>query len=100
MGKFDLVGFISAFIAQVEQFPWLAQKLIGGIMILVGILGLILPILPGWLLILPGLSILHPPFRTSLVNFEREKKVLKRFKVGLKAIQTMKLNRLCAVFVF
>jgi hypothetical protein len=98
--KFDLLVFLTNFIAMVEQMPWLAQKLIGGLMILIGLAGLILPVLPGWLLILPGLSILHPPFRTGLVAFEKSKKLLKRLKVGTQAIKTWRLNRLKPVFDF
>jgi UPF0716 family protein affecting phage T7 exclusion len=98
--KFDLLVFLTDFIAAVEQMPWLAQKLIGGLMILVGIAGLILPILPGWLLILPGLSILHPPFRAGLVAFEKSKKLMKRLKVGTQAIKTWRLQRLKPVFDF
>jgi hypothetical protein len=100
MPKFDFVAFFNSFIAQVEQFPWLAQKLIGGLMIIVGLLGLILPIIPGWVFILPGLGIIHPPFRTKLVSFEKEKKLCKRVKVGFTAIKTMKFNRLRVVVAF
>lgn len=45
-------------------------KILGGIaLILIGIVGLIMPIMPGWVFIIPGMALLadyFPPFRRLL----------------------------------
>ena len=37
--------------------------LIGTLLVLIGIAGLVLPVLPGWLLIIAGLAVLRTEFR-------------------------------------
>lgn len=52
--------------------PW--KRILGVIIILVGIAGLVLPILPGWLLIFIGLEL----FGLELVFFDKIKACAKR----------------------
>jgi uncharacterized membrane protein YbaN (DUF454 family) len=60
-------------------------RIIGGILlVLIGIVGLILPIMPGWVFIIPGLMLLadyFPPIR-RLLDWAREK--LEENKVRLR----------------
>jgi uncharacterized membrane protein YbaN (DUF454 family) len=53
-----------------------AARILGGIgLVLIGILGLMLPIMPGWLFIIPGLMVLadyFPPIR-RLLNWAEQK---------------------------
>ena len=39
-----------------------ARAVLGSLLILIGIAGLFLPVLPGWLLIIPGLTVLARDF--------------------------------------
>ena len=98
--KFDLMVFVNDLLIQIEKYPWFAQKLIGTVLVAIGLLGLILPLLPGWIFILPGVSILHPPLKVAMVEFEKTKRIFKRFRVGSKALQTFKFKRLKPVFDF
>jgi hypothetical protein len=36
----------------------IAVTIVGGLLVLIGIVGLVLPIMPGWILIIPGLALL------------------------------------------
>jgi hypothetical protein len=98
--KFDLMVFVNDLLVQIEKYPWFAQKAIGTLLVVIGLLGLVLPLLPGWLFILPGVSILHPPLKVAMVQFEKTKKIFKRFRVGTQALKTFRLNRLKPVFDF
>ena len=40
-----------------------AVGLLGTLLVLIGIAGLVLPVLPGWLLIIAGLAVLRTEFR-------------------------------------
>jgi hypothetical protein len=98
--KFDLMVFVNDLLVQIEKYPWFAQKAIGTILIVIGLLGLILPILPGWLFILPGVSILHPPLKVAMLQFEKTKKIFKRLRVGTQALKTLRFKRLKPVLDF
>ena len=41
-------------------FSQLIRILLGIIIVTIGVLGLVLPIMPGWLFILPGLVLINP----------------------------------------
>ena len=48
--------------------------MVGYILILIGILGIILPILPGWALIIPGLGMISPEFAEGFGKIFRRHK--------------------------
>lgn len=52
--------------------------IIGVISILIGIIGLVLPILPGWVLIFAGIYLLSPEHGKAIVNWLEEK--IKRYR--------------------
>jgi uncharacterized protein YqgC (DUF456 family) len=56
------------------------RKFVGVILLLIGLAGLVLPILPGWLLIFVGLSFLGVkiPYADRLLEYARVKLVRKR----------------------
>ncbi|MGL4758070.1 MAG: hypothetical protein ACRCXZ_01950 [Patescibacteria group bacterium] len=98
--SFDILGFLNSLLETVNQFPWLAQKAIGLVFIILGLLGLILPLIPGWLFILPGITIVHPPFGKWMKQFEQKKKILKRFQLAPKIVLSGRFKRLLPIISF
>ncbi len=64
----------------------LVRTVIGSVLLLVGIVGLFMPVLPGWLLIIPGLAVLARDFawaeRLHLAVKERFERARQRFETG------------------
>ena len=97
--KFSFIDFYNSVMATIYDLPWLMQKLVGIILIGLGLAGLILPILPGWLFIIPGLGLIHPPLKERMETFSQEKKLPKRLKISIKAIKNAKFSRLLHVWI-
>jgi uncharacterized membrane protein YbaN (DUF454 family) len=47
------------------------RLVVGGILVALGILGLILPVMPGWIFLIPGLIILSTKFQWAEKLLER-----------------------------
>ena len=66
----------------------IALVMLGTVLVLSGVIGLLLPIVPGWLLIIPGLAILATEFvwARRLLDTAKEKAAIVRSKVpvGIK----------------
>lgn len=58
----------------------IVRTALGVVLVIVGIIGLILPIMPGWIFLIPGLVILsdHFPGIKRLLEWAREKAKLER----------------------
>jgi hypothetical protein len=97
--NFDLANIFNPYLKSINELPWLAQKLTGILLVLLGIAGLILPILPGWLFILPGISIIHPPFGEKIGEFEKRNRLAKKVGVIPKLIYKGKFSKLNVVLV-
>lgn len=61
----------------------IALVMLGTVLVLSGVIGLLLPIVPGWLLIIPGLAILATEFvwARRLLDTAKEKAAIVRSKV-------------------
>lgn len=49
------------------------KKFFGIILITIGIIGLILPIMPGWLFIIPGIKLAFPNFTPLIIRYIKNK---------------------------
>lgn len=61
----------------------IALVMLGTVLVLSGLIGLLLPVVPGWLLIIPGLAILATEFvwARRLLDTAKEKAAIVRSKV-------------------
>jgi preprotein translocase subunit Sss1 len=54
---------VNATVSKFEKSNFFVRKIAGLGLVILGIIGIILPILPGWIFLMPGLILLFPQFR-------------------------------------
>jgi uncharacterized membrane protein YbaN (DUF454 family) len=60
-------------------FSQLTRVLLGAVVVSIGILGLLVPIMPGWVFIIPGLVLISP---------EKGKRIGNKLKLKISSVST------------
>ncbi|CAN5798465.1 hypothetical protein BH23ACT5_BH23ACT5_24490 [soil metagenome] len=71
----------------------LARITAGGVLVVVGLVGLVMPVMPGWLFIIPGLTLWSSEFRWAARLRQRTVTFVRRHRGGQEPDEVTVRNR-------
>ncbi len=71
----------------------LARITAGGVLVIVGLVGLVMPVMPGWLFLIPGLTLWSTEFRWAASSRQRAVAFVRRHRGGQEPDEVSVRNR-------